>query len=175
MKLLILIHHRFDLWNVPSWFTEKLSAEFPEVQVVCLNSYDGAEQHLRDAEIVFTISLHPEQFSVARQLRWIHAPTAAVHQLLFPEIVKSDVILTNSTDVHGPVVAEHVIALIFALAKKIPQAARFQQQHVWGQEIAWRAGQRPREVAAATLGLVGLGSIGRSVAKHAAALGMQVI
>ncbi|SRR6266852_3485231 len=175
MKLLILIHHRFDLWNVPSWFTEKLSAEFPEVQVVCLNSYDGAEQHLRDAEIVFTISLHPEQFSVARQLRWIHAPTAAVHQLLFPEIVKSDVILTNSTDVHGPVVAEHVIALIFALAKKIPQAVAFQQKAVWGQEAIWNEGPRPREIADATVGLIGLGGIGREVARKAAALGMRVI
>src|SRR3981189_3364009 len=137
MKLLILVHHRFDLWNVPSWFTEKLTAEFPEVEVVCLKSYEGAEEHLHSAEILFTISLRPEQFALARLLRWIHAPTAAVHQLLFPELVNSDVLLTNSTDVHGPVVAEHVIALIFALAKRIPQAVVFQQKRIWGQEAIW--------------------------------------
>jgi phosphoglycerate dehydrogenase-like enzyme len=175
MKLLILVHHRFDLWNVPSWFTEKLAAEFPEVEVVCLNNYEGAEEHLRNAEIVFTISLRPEQFRLARQLRWIHAPTAAVHQLLFPELVNSDVILTNSTDVHGPVVAEHVIALIFALAKKIPQAVRFQHQAVWGQDAIWNDGSRPREISGATLGLIGVGGIGREVARKAAALGMRVI
>src|SRR5437879_3255053 len=145
MKLLILVHHRFDLWNVPSWFTEKLNAEFPGVEVVCLSSYEGAEGHLRSAEIVFTISLRPEQFAIARHLRWVHAPTAAVHQFLFPELVNSDVILTNSTDVHGPVVAEHVIALTFALSKKIPQTVVFQQRRIWGQEAIWNEGPRPRE------------------------------
>jgi phosphoglycerate dehydrogenase-like enzyme len=175
MKLLILVHHRFDLWNVPPWFTAKLKAEFPDVEVVDLNSYEGAEEHLRDAEIVFTISLRPEQFSVAQQLRWVHAPTAAVHQMLFPELVKSDVILTNSTAVHGPVVAEHVLALMFALAKKIPQVVRFQQKRVWGQEAVWKEGPHPREIAGATVGLIGLGGIGREVARKAAALGMHVI
>jgi phosphoglycerate dehydrogenase-like enzyme len=61
------------------------------------------------------------------------------------------------------------------LAKKIPEAVRMQREHVWGQEIVWRGRPRPRELAGATLGLVGLGSIGSKVAKHATALGMRVI
>lgn len=175
MKLLLLVHHRFELWNVPSWFPPKLQTEFPQLEIVNLRGYDGAEKHLRDAEVLFTISLRPEQFAVARKLRWVHAPTAAVHQLLFPEIVESDVILTNSTEVHGPVVAEHVIALIFALAKKIPQAVVLQQRRTWGKELLWNEGPHPREIAGATLGLIGVGGIGREVAKKAAALGMRVI
>src|SRR5437588_13105741 len=127
MKLLILVHHRFDLWNVPSWFTEKLAAEFRDVEVVCLNTYEGAEEHLRNVQTVFTISLRPEQLALARQLQWVHAPTAAVHQLLFAELVNSNVILTNSTDVHVPVVAEHVIAAILAVANKVPTAVLFPQ------------------------------------------------
>ncbi len=94
---------------------------------------------------------------------------------MFPELVHSDVILTNSREVHGPVVAEHVIALILALAKQIPQAVRLQQRHIWGQEIMWSGRPRPREIAGATLGLVGVGSIGCEVAKRASALGMRVI
>lgn len=175
MKLLILVHHRFELWNVPAWFTKKLKAEFPELEVVCLDKYEGADEHLRNAEILFTISLRPEQLALAQQLRWIHAPTAAVHQFLFPGLVNRDVMLTNSTEVHGPVVAEHVLALIFALAKKIPQAVLFQQKKVWGQEPMWDQGPRPREVAGATLGLIGVGGIGREVASKAAALGMRVL
>jgi phosphoglycerate dehydrogenase-like enzyme len=175
MKLLIVVHHHFELWNVPGWFAEQLAAEFPQVRIVLRDSYDGVEEHLRDAEAIFTISLRAEQFAAARKLRWIHAPTAAVHQFLFPEFVNSDVLLTNSTEVHGPVVAEHVIALIFALAKKIPQAAAFQAQRIWGQEAIWKDGVHPREIAGATLGLIGVGSIGRRVAQMASALGMRVI
>jgi len=175
MKLLIVVHHRFALWNVPAWFGERLSQEFPQLQITLRTSYDGIEQDLRDAEIIFTISLRPEQFAAARSLRWIHAPTAAVHQLLFAELVNSDVVVTNSREVHGPVVAEHVMALIFALAKKIPQAAAFQQKRVWGQEAIWTDGVHPREIAGATVGLIGVGSIGRRVAQMASALGMRVI
>lgn len=175
MKLLIVVHHRFELWRVPAWFVRKLAEDFPQLEIVNRASYDGVEGDLRDAEIIFTISLRPEQFAECRKLRWVHAPSAAVHQFQFPELVSSDVILTNSTEVHGPVVAEHVIALIFAVAKKIPQAAALQQKHVWGKEAMWDQGPHPREIAGATLGLIGVGSIGRRVAQMASSLGMRVI
>jgi len=175
MKMLIVVRHRFGLWNVPGWFGAKLAEDFPQLLVVQRDSYEGVEEHLRNAEVIFTISLRPEQFALARKLRWIHAPTAAVHQLLFPEIVDSGVLVTNSSEVHGPVVAEHVMALIFALGKKIPQAVRFQLRGEWGQEGMWTEGVPPREIAGSTLGLIGVGSIGRRVAQMASALGMRVI
>lgn len=174
-RLLIVIHHRFELWRAPMWFGQRLGRDFPQLEIVQRDSYDGIEEHLRDAEIIFTISLRPEQLALACNVRWIHAPTAAVHQFLFPDLVSSDIVLTNSTEVHGPVVAEHVIALIFALAKKIPYATVLQQKHIWGKEAMWREGYCPREIAGATLGLIGVGSIGRRVAKMASALGMRVI
>ncbi len=174
-KLLIVVHHPFDLWNVPTWFPDKLRTDFPQIEVNHRTNYDGVEEYLRESEIVFAFSLRSEQFRLAQKLRWIHAPTAAVHQLLFPELVTSDVVLTNAHEVHGPVVAEHVIALIFALAKKIPQATLLQQKRTWGQGAIWNDGPRPREVVGAALGLIGLGSIGRPVARMAAALGMRVI
>jgi D-2-hydroxyacid dehydrogenase (NADP+) len=175
-KLLIVVHHEFDLWNVPAWFSERLQAEFSSIEVIHRSGYEDAEkQHLGDCEILFAFALRPEQFREVQKLRWIHTPTAAVHQLLFPELVNSDVILSNAREVHGPVVAELVIALMFALAKKIPQAVRLQQKHSWGKSAIWNDGPRPREIAAATLGLIGVGGIGRTVARMASALGMRVI
>ncbi|HEY6767217.1 MAG TPA: D-2-hydroxyacid dehydrogenase [Candidatus Sulfotelmatobacter sp.] len=175
MKLLIVVYHRFDLWNAPDWFARRLQEEFPEIEILHRKSYDGIEADLAGCEILFTFSLRPDQFLCAGKLRWIHAPTASVHQFSFPELANSDVLLTNAREVHGPVVAEHVMALIFALAKKIPEATLLQKQHVWGQEQLWHADARAREIAGATLGLIGLGSIGRDVAKKASALGMRVI
>src|ERR1700730_19151001 len=100
MKLMIVVHHRFDLWNVPAWFLENLHAEFPQIEIAHQSNYEGVEEYLRDAEILFAFWLRPEQFSCAQKLRWIQAPTAAVHQLLFPELVSSDVVLTNAREVH---------------------------------------------------------------------------
>jgi phosphoglycerate dehydrogenase-like enzyme len=175
MKLLIFVHHPFDQWNVPAWFPERLQQDFPQVNVVNLPDYKRVDQEIVDAEIVVAWSIRPEQVRTATRLRWIHSPAAAVHQLMFPEIVDREIILTNAREVHGPVVAEHVIALIFALAKKIPGAVRLQEKHLWGQQILWDELPRMREVAGATAGMVGLGSIGRPFVKSAKAVGMRVI
>jgi phosphoglycerate dehydrogenase-like enzyme len=175
MKLVIVLRHSFELWNAPAWLSARLRTDFPAVEAVQRSSYDGIEDDLREAEVVIAWSLRPEQFKAAEKLRWIHSPAAAVHQLLFPELVHSGVILTNAREVHGAVVAEHVLALVFALAKRLPEAVRLQTKHVWGQDAMWNARPRPRELAGATLGLVGLGSIGREVAKLASGVKMRVI
>lgn len=174
-NLLIAVHHFFDQWNAPEWIPERLRSDFPELNIVHLRDYKRLDAEIPDAEILIAWSLRPEQIKAAKKLRWIHSPAAAVHTLIFTELVASDIVITNARDVHGPVVAEHVIALIFALAKKIPGSVQLQQKHVWGQQILWDETPRVREVAGATLGLVGLGSIGRPVVKSAKALGMRVV
>jgi phosphoglycerate dehydrogenase-like enzyme len=175
MKLLIVLRHRFELWRVPEWLPLRLKRDFPQVDVLNPLFPEGVDVHIRDAEIVIGWSLGQQQLASARNLRWIHSPSAAVHQLLFPEVIDSDIVLTNGRDVNGPVVAEHVMAVILAMAKNLPQAMKFQARHVWGQEEMWHSVPRPREIAGATLGLVGLGSIGSHVSKNASALGMRVI
>ncbi|MFB3916532.1 MAG: D-2-hydroxyacid dehydrogenase [Terriglobales bacterium] len=175
MKLLIALQHRFDLWNAPPWFAERLRKEFPDLEVVHRNTYDAATQHLPDADILVSWSIRPEQFALARRLRWIHSPAAAVHALMIPEVIASDVVVTNARQVHGPLVAEHTMALLLALAKRLPSAFHCQQQHLWGQQQLWDDHPRPREVAGATLGLIGLGSIGSEVARRALAFNMNIL
>ena len=175
MKLLIFVHHPFDQWNAPAWFSKRLQQQFPQLNVVSLPDYKRVDEEIVDAEIVIAWSIKPGQIAAAKKLRWIHSPAAAVHQLMFPELINSEIVLTNAREVHGPVVAEHVIALVFALAKKIPASVRLQQKHIWGQQILWDEVPRIREVAGATLGIIGLGSIGRPTVKNAKAMGMKVI
>ena len=175
MKLVILLSHRFDLWNAPAWFAERLRSEFADLEVVHLNSFDGIERELPDTDVLVTWSLRSEQVKAASKLRWIHSPAAAVHALLVPEIVNSDIVVTNARDVHGPVVAEHAMALVLASAKRLRAAVDYQRNRTWSQQKLWEERPRPRELRDAVLGLVGLGSIGREVARLASAFGMRVL
>jgi phosphoglycerate dehydrogenase-like enzyme len=175
MKLLIVIHHPFALWSAPEWLGERIRREFPQIEVDRRNTYDQIEDHIRDAEIFFGWSLREEQVKAAKKLRWIHSTAAAVHQLMSPELRARDIVVTNARFVHGPVVAEHAIALMLALAKRLPLAVRYQQQHVWAQEQITYQHPHPAELAGSALGLVGYGAIGAEVARSAIALGMRVL
>ncbi len=174
-KVVIAVRHPFELWNAPAWVSERLRREFPEIEVVHLPDYKGLDKEIANADVFIGWSLRPEQLRTATKLRWVHSPAAAVHQLMTPELVASDIPVTNAAEVHGPVVAEHAIAVVLALAKRLPAAVRYQEQHVWSQQQLWSERPHPREVAGSTLLLVGLGNIGGNVASRARALGMRVI
>ncbi len=175
MKLLIAVHHRFGLWQAPEWFAERLRCDFPQLEVVHLSAYDLVTEEIADADIAISWSLRGEQIQGAKKLKWIHSTATAVHGLMSPELRASEIIVTNARDVHGPVVAEHAMALAFALTKRLPQAVRFQQQKHWAQHDLWEASPRPRELNGATMAIVGLGGIGRPLASLASAVGMRVV
>src|ERR1700760_841606 len=122
MKVVIAIPHRFELWDSPPWFAERLRKEFPALEVVQLKSYSALEQEIADAEVVLARELRPHQVRAAKKLKWIYSPAAAVHPLMIPEIVDSNIQITNATPVHGPVVAEHALAMIFAIGRRIDLA-----------------------------------------------------
>jgi D-2-hydroxyacid dehydrogenase (NADP+) len=174
LKVLIAVHHRFQLWNAPDWLAPRLKEQFPEHTFTQIVSLENLGKELEDTDILIGYQLRPEQFARARRLKYIHTTTAAVHQLIFPELVASDVRITNSAEIHGRVVAEHAIGLIFALAKAIPASIRHQLKSEWGQQELWNR-TPPQEIGGATLLVIGLGSIGNEVARIAKALGMRVI
>jgi phosphoglycerate dehydrogenase-like enzyme len=107
-------------------------------------------------------------------LRWVYSITSAVDQFLCPELIASDIVICNAGNVHGPVVAEHAIATVLALAKGLPFAVRYQDKRKWAMEAIWNE-HRPSEIRGAAMTVVGLGSIGSEIATMAAALKMKVI
>ena len=174
-KIAILLHDEFEMWRPPAWFVERLRTEFPQTEITYSAQKRDDAEALRGADVLIGWSLSPEQLRAARSLRWIYSITAAVDQFLYPELISSDVALTNAGRVHGPVVAEHAIAMLLALARKLPAAVRYQQRRKWAMEAIWKEQPRPREIRGATLVVVGLGSIGAEFASMASALKMNVI
>jgi phosphoglycerate dehydrogenase-like enzyme len=174
-KIAILLHDEFEMWRPPAWFVEKLRAEFPDTEVLYSAQKRDDAQALNGADVLIGWSLSQEQLRAATSLHWIYSITAAVDQFLYPELLSSEIALTNAGSVHGPVVAEHAIAMLLALAKRLPSAVRYQDRRKWAMEAIWKEQPRPREVRGSNLVVVGLGSIGAEVASMAAALKMHVI
>ncbi len=115
-----------------------------------------------------SLALLRDVFAMCPRLRWIHSRSAGLEQVLFPELIASDVILTNASGVFSPSLGEFALAAILYFAKDLRRMIRNQMAGVWEQfDVTMIAGQ--------TLGIVGYGSIGREVATRARALGMRVL
>lgn len=125
-----------------------------------------------NAEIILnwsgSLALLRDVFLMSRHLCWIHSRAAGLEQTLFPELIQSEVILTNGSGVFSPSLGEFVVAAILYFAKDFRRMIRNQMAGVWEQfDITMISGQ--------TLGIVGYGSIGRAVAARARALEMKVL
>jgi phosphoglycerate dehydrogenase-like enzyme len=116
--------------------------------------------------------LDRETLAAAPRLRWMHGAGAGVEQFDPHEFARRGVLLTNSSGVSAPNMAEHVLGMMLALARRFPTLVRAQSRR------AWRDLETHREVAelqGQTVLVVGLGAVGRAVALRAAALGMRVL
>jgi phosphoglycerate dehydrogenase-like enzyme len=150
-----------------------LLAELRRVATVVVG--DSARDFARaavDAEIILNWSglraLLRKVFQMSPHVRWIHSRSAGLEQTLFPELIESDVILTNGSGVFSPSLGEFALAAILYFAKDFRRMIRNQMAGVWEQfDVTMVAGQ--------TLGIVGYGSIGRALAGRARALEMNVL
>lgn len=125
-----------------------------------------------DAEIILNWSgsqaLLRDVFLMSPHVRWIHSRSAGLEQTLFPELIQSEVVLTNGSGVFSASLGEFVVAAILHFAKDFRRMIRNQMAGVWEQfDVTMISGQ--------TLGIVGYGSIGRAVAVRARALEMNVL
>lgn len=124
------------------------------------------------AEIILnwsgSLALLQQVFGMSPRVRWIHSRAAGLEQTLFPELIESDVILTNGSGVFSPSLGEFALTAILYFAKDLRRMIRNQIAGVWEPfDITMISGQ--------TLGIVGYGSIGRAVAARAHALEMNVL
>ena len=99
-KLIICVWHRFSLWNPPPEMAARVRERWPEMRVEHLPDYDGLDAELPDTDIFVGFSLRPEQFGRARKLKWLHSTAAGVGQLMYPELRKSGIEVTNASGVH---------------------------------------------------------------------------
>ena len=173
-KLLICVWHAFALWNPPPEMPERIRARWPEMRVVHLPRYDRIAEELPDTDIFVGFSLRPEQFALARKLKWLHSTAAGVGQLMYADVRKSGIEVTNASGVHRIPMAEHIVGTLIALARRFPDCFRYQQQSRWAQQELWNAPVRPRELRGQILLFIGFGAIGREVAKIIRPLGIRV-
>jgi D-2-hydroxyacid dehydrogenase (NADP+) len=161
-------------FDLPDAYTKKIQKVSANVKV--LQSSDEKELMglVETADILFAGAFSLEIFLKAKNLKWIQTVGAGVNRLLFPEVVKSNVIITNAGGVHPIPISEHAIGLMLSLCRKLHFFIRNQMERKWeryGADLM----EQIEELSGKTVGVVGLGRIGSEVARKTKCLGMKVI
>lgn len=164
MKLLITTH-----W-VQSYLKD-WEREFPQVQFVGGSTPEEILAAAADAEVAFG-PVNEELFHAAKQLRWIQSGSAGVEWMASaPSLRESDVMVTNTRGAHATTIAEHTMGMLIFLARRFDELYEAQKRHEW-----IRGQGAPRVgLVGMTMGIIGLGQLGRAIAKRAHAFEMNII
>jgi len=174
-RLLLGLFHTSEAWTVPDAEVDRLAREFPDVRVTRARSEEELTAALPEAEILSSWALGEERMRAAGALRWIHAPAAGVGAYLTPSVVERGVAVTNSRGCHAVPIAEHVMGMLVALARRFREGIVEQTTTGLTRENWWIGSAIPTELYGRTMGLFGYGAIGREVARRAVAFGMRVL
>ena len=126
------------------------------------------DKNIEGSEILIVGDFNKEIFKKAKKLKWVHCTSAGVNSLLFPEFVNSKIILTNSRGVHPIPITEHVFAAILCFQRRFRDHILNQTRREWKYE-------RSEELHGKTIGIVGVGEIGKRVAEIGKAFGCYII
>ena len=164
---------RILVWNLAPQLAASLQAAAPGVELLLAKDPAEAAALAKDADAVLGFC-SPEVLAAGPKIRWIQSYSAGVERCVaIPAVRERDILLTNMQRVAGPVMAEHVIAMMLSYARGLHFYIPERMAGRWTREMP-PPGQL-LTLEGKTVLVVGLGGIGVEVAKRAHALGMRVI
>jgi phosphoglycerate dehydrogenase-like enzyme len=151
---------------------ERIRAAAPGARLVTVSVEGLADGPLDDVEVMLRGWLSTDAFdrllARAPRLAWVHSATSGVEGALTPTARGRGIVVTNARGVFSRPIAEYVLMMILSVSRRLPQLLELQQERTW-QPLE---GAELRDV---TVGIVGLGSIGRAVGALATAFGCRVV
>ena len=161
--------------DFPLTLVRQLQDEFPQAHINLIQDPDRRLAELADTEVLCAVRFSKKDLAVATQLKWLHLTSAGATHVLFPELVESDIIVTNSRGLYGIPIAEHVLGMMLMFARRLHEAYRLQGEGKWARQEMISRFSLIAELHGRTVGIIGLGSIGLAVAERCQALGMRVV
>ena len=151
---------------------ERIRAAAPGARIVTVSVEGLSDGPLDDVEVMLRGWLRTEAFDRllvrAPRLTWVHSATSGVERALTPVALERGLVVTNARGVFSRPIAEYVLMMILSVSRRLPQLLELQRERTW-QPLE---GVELRDV---TVGIVGLGSIGRAVGALATAFGCRVV
>ena len=153
-------------------YVQDLRNSFPEVDFRPAYPLEEQLREAPDAEVQFGL-ISGEVFRAAKKLRWFHFIGIGFDVVLkgAPELLESDVVMTNARETHVIAMADHALAMVLAFSHRVPDLVEDRRMHRWD-TLKYQGAMR--ELAGTTMGILAMGDIGQAVARRASGFDMEV-
>ncbi|NLP53124.1 D-2-hydroxyacid dehydrogenase [Bacillus sp. RO1] len=157
--------------NIGDAYTQQIKEIAPDFDVIIGKDKEIWEPHVNDAEIIVGWKKELENLSLdaGSHLKWIQSWSAGVNSMPLSKLSENGIILTSANGVHAFPISETIFALMLGLTRKIHTYVKQQQHKVW------HHAQMNLEIHEKTIGIIGVGEIGKETAKIAKAFRMKVL
>jgi len=144
-----------------------LESKFPGLKIYAVARMAEAVDFIDSVDIMFTLGISDDLMKRAEKLQWIQSMISGMDSILELPSLKKDIILTSARGIHGPQMSELALLLMLAFVKRFPQNMRNQDQKTWGRlEVSLLFNKK--------VGLLGVGAIGKEIARKCKGFGMTV-
>ncbi|MFJ7753753.1 D-2-hydroxyacid dehydrogenase [Peribacillus muralis] len=155
--------------NLNEPLVEKVKELVPDWQVIIGRSTDIWKDHLTDAEVIAGWKSSMSTNIKASDVKWIQTWSAGVNSLPLKSLEQNNVQITTANGVHAYPISETIFGLMLALTRKLDT---YMKQQL---ERSWQPAKMHLEIHEKTIGIIGVGKIGKETAKIAKAFGMTVL
>ncbi len=154
----------------------KTLREAADADVQCITNDDEFLTRLQEADVLCSYWVPENWRNLTKRLRWLQCSAAGVDSLLPTGVLNADsgITVTTAVGINTIPIGEYVLGSMLMFNRTWPEMVRLQGRHIWPRSINWYNLGR-RELAGQTLGIIGLGSIGRRVAQLGRAFGMSIL
>jgi phosphoglycerate dehydrogenase-like enzyme len=151
---------------------QELAGVSPKAHVVSVSA-ENVMREIGDAD-AYVGDITPEQVRAGKRLQWVQVMSAGVEHVLFLSggnaLRDSNIVLTNNKIVQGPEIADHAMAMLLMLSRRLRKYVADDQQETWDGAVFTGI-----ELNGKTAVVIGAGGIGNQIATRAWAFGMNVI
>lgn len=162
------VSHKLLIYHYDSKIYEGiLSKGLPQLKIHSASHPKEAFEFVREAEIILGWRVPDEVLKRAKRLKWFSSIGAGNEDLVKNPYLPEKVILTKAT-VYGEMMTEYVFAYLLYFTRNVAKHLQDQRKRVWDRV-------RPGRLRGKVLGILGLGSVGREIAKRGKQFGMKVL
>lgn len=167
MKIVLFNFRPFMV--MPPWAVEEIKREHPRARVVVCEEKEEVMRELADADVFVSFFFTHAMLQAARNLKWVQGLSAGVDKMPLAEMAERGILLTNGRGIHKIHMTEYAIMAMIMMARNYHTMARNQFLGRYDRDVP------QSQIHGATVGIVGLGSIGMEIARVAHFMGMKVL